>query len=327
MAGWHRAFASLVVLAVALTIGAPLPLAADSSPVPTAQAHAPSETAAGAALQARYGDPRLEGNDRAIERGAFELIAAAGATLEATYLERHGRTVNTDDARELFPAYRADRSRAAAVQRPATLIADRVYARLLAADAGTGAKVLFLAGGAGSGKTTALNRLRRDAPAGEVITFDGTFANETVDLQRIEEALGRGYAVEILYVHLDDPLRALANALNRAEQMAAELGTGRTVPARTLVALHAQARRSFVEIALRYAGDPRVTVTVIDHSGGPDAASPTIAGDAAVAFLRARLLDAAAVARLQDAAVAMVEERYRAGAISAATYRGFMAGG
>jgi hypothetical protein len=51
-----------------------------------------------------------------------------------------------------------------------------------------------------------------------------------------------------------------------------------------------------------------------------------LSGDEAVAFMRARQLDAAEVLRLQAAAEALVDERYRAGAISAQTWRGFGGG-
>ena len=113
------------------------------------------------------------------------------------YVERYGRSVNTDDARELFPAYRADRSRAGLVQRPATELSERVYARLLDAGRGKGGTVIFLAGGSGSGKTTALRRMMRERPLDDAITFDGTFADHAADLRRIRQALDQGYEVSV----------------------------------------------------------------------------------------------------------------------------------
>ena len=101
--------------------------------------------------------------------------------------------MNTDDARELFPAYRADRSRAGLVQRPATELSERVYARLLDAGRGKGGTVIFLAGGSGSGKTTALRRMMRERPLDDPITFDGTFADHAADLRRIRHTLNQGY--------------------------------------------------------------------------------------------------------------------------------------
>jgi hypothetical protein len=94
------------------------------------------DTAAGAALQKQLGNPCLTRPDREIEREAFELVARDGNELVDDYLGRYGNSVNTDDARELFAAYRADRSRAAAVHAPSTELSARIYARLLDAHRG-----------------------------------------------------------------------------------------------------------------------------------------------------------------------------------------------
>ncbi len=319
MAGWRGLAAGMALLALTTWVG---PSSAD----PSAFVRTLPDTAAGAALQQQFGAQGLAVSEQAIEREAFELLATQGDALAATYRARHGRMVNTDEARELFPAYAADRSRAAAVHRPATLLAERVYADLLAAEGGEVDGVVFLAGGAGSGKTTALHRMMRSQPAGEVVTFDGTFADRDADLRRIRQARDAGLPVRVIYVHLDDPLVALANALARAEQMAAELGTGRTIPAAELVGLHARARQAFVAVAEASAADPQVTFLLVDHSGGPEQPREPLSGDEAVAFMRARQLDAAEVLRLQAAAEALVDERYRAGAISARTWRGFGGG-
>ena len=135
MPGWRGLAASFVLLL--LTAFAAVPEAQPAGDPPAAAppfGHEFPDDTAGAALQARLGNPRLAAPDRAIEREAFELLATQGDALVASYVERYGRSVNTDDARELFPAYRADRSRAGLVQRPATELSERVYARLL--DAG-----------------------------------------------------------------------------------------------------------------------------------------------------------------------------------------------
>ena len=325
MPGWRSLATSLAFLVLAAFATAPQPQPVADPP----EAAAPStlgrpETATGADLQARLGNPHLAAADGAIEREAFELLATRGDALVAAYLERYGRSVNTDDARELFPAYRADRSRAGAVQRPATELSERVYVKLLGADRGKRGRVIFLAGGSGSGKTTALHRMMRERPLDDAITFDGTFADHDADLRRIRQALDQGYDVSVIYVHVEDPLRALGNAIARAEQMAAELGSGRTIRATELVGLHAKARRAFVDVAAALADDPRVDFTVLDNSGAADEVRPSLEGEAAVAFMRERLLSGAEVAELGREADALVVEKFRAGEISAPTYRGFL---
>ena len=324
MPGWRGLAASLVLLL--LTAFAAVPEAQPAGDPPAAAppfGHEFPDATAGAALQARLGNPRLAAPDRAIEREAFELLATQGDALVASYVERYGRSVNTDDARELFPAYRADRSRAGLVQRPATELSERVYARLLDAGRGKGGTVIFLAGGSGSGKTTALRRMMRERPLDDAITFDGTFADHAADLRRIRQALNQGYEISVVYVHVEDPLRALGNALARAEQMAAELGSGRTIRATELVALHAKARRAFVMVAEEMEGDPRVGFTVIDNSGEAGEVRPSLEDEAAVAFMRQRQLADIEVERLAREADALVTEKFRRGEISEQTYRGF----
>jgi hypothetical protein len=135
------------------------------------------DTKAGAALQERLGDAHLTGVDKEIEREAFDLLARDEGALVDQYISQHGKTVNTDDARELFPAYQADRSRAAAVQQPSRELSNKIYAKLLDENRGRVREVIFLAGGGGSGKTTALKKIVLDQGANDAITFDGTFAN------------------------------------------------------------------------------------------------------------------------------------------------------
>jgi predicted ABC-type ATPase len=280
-------------------------------------------TEAGDALQKRLGDAQLTGVDKEIEREAFELLARDEGGLIDKYISLYGKNVNTDDARELFPAYQADRSRAAAVHGPSTELSNKVYAKLLEENRGTVDEVIFVAGGGGSGKTTALKKMVLDQGADDVITFDGTFANPSANQERIKQALDNGYEVSVVYIHVENPLKALANALDRAERMAAEKGSGRTIPTAQLIEQHAKARQAFVNAAKEMKSDPRATFQIIDNSGALDHIKLVGSGDDAVDFMQQRLYDTNAVERLKKEGEELVETWFRAGKISSRTYRGF----
>lgn len=186
-------------------------------------------------------------------------------TLATNYIEKFGNTVNTDDARELFPSYQADRTTSAAVHEDASAIAKEAYQQLLTSKQGEGNNiVLFTAGGTGSGKTAALKALGNvgDFP----IIYDTNMNKLASAAQKIDDALAHGFDVKISYVH-NDIQTALDNALSRAENMRTKLGSGRTVPLEEHLNTHIGAPSTIAELAERYAGNNRVEVAAIDNTG------------------------------------------------------------
>lgn len=179
-----------------------------------------------------------------------------------------GRVINTDEARELSPEYRADRSLAAAVQDAASAFTKRLFAEKLSkpTPAGLEPAVLFLGGGGGSGKSTGLELMGPNVDKFEMI-YDTTLASRTGEKQ-IQAALDAGRDVSIVYT-FRDPVESFGAALERAMRMEKTNGSGRTVPLEIIAADHRDARANIDKLAAKYANDPRVTILAIDNSRGP----------------------------------------------------------
>ena len=183
-----------------------------------------------------------------------------------------GRVMNTDEARELSPEYRADRSLAAAVQEASSAFVQRLYADKLAQPTPEGLEpqVLFLGGGGGSGKSTGLDLLGPLGGKVEMI-YDTTLASQNAE-KRIQAALDAGRDVSIVFTYRD-PVESFGAVLERAMRMEKEKGSGRTVPLEVLAEDHLAARANFEALAAKYADDPRVEMIAIDNSRGKNNAA------------------------------------------------------
>lgn len=202
---------------------------------------------------------------RAIEEHAAAAVESNPEAAVKRYLKENGNVINTDNARELFPAYQADRTASAAVHEPASYVAKQAYRTLLDTEKGVGNNtVLFTGGGTGSGKTTAIKGLENLAEY--PIVYDSNLNTLKSSVAKIEQALAGGYKVRIGYV-FNDIATAMDNALGRAERMATELGSGRTVPVDAHVDTHVGSQKVLQDLMAKYKNDPRVDFRLIDNSG------------------------------------------------------------
>lgn len=210
--------------------------------------------------------PELSPAMREIEDEAATMVELNEDKMVQEYLQKNGNVINTDEARELFPAYRADRTQSAAVHEPASYLSKRAYDHLLATKKETGNNtVLFTAGGTGAGKTYSIGKLVDDL-AEFPIVYDTNLNTLNSTVNKIEKALEKGFEVKIGYVY-NDIDKAMDNALSRSERMIDELGTGRTVPIDTHIDTHVGSQKVLQELMAKYAEDPRVDISVLDNSG------------------------------------------------------------
>jgi hypothetical protein len=188
----------------------------------------------------------------------------------AAYRKRFGNVINVDDARELSPDYaHSKESRTAfanAVQSGAGELAWNAYTQMLEEPPPPGKSplVAFLAGGAGSGKSSAVGNVPglNNTIAHAHIVFDSTMSRLDDAVERINMALAAKHDVLIAYVHRD-AVDAFTNGnLPRAEN------DGRTVPIAYHAAGHAGAAEVIRALQEKYKGDKRVEIRAIDNSRG-----------------------------------------------------------
>ena len=256
-----------------------------------------------------------------IEQSYFERLANDYTGLASEYAAlpstNGGRILNTDDAREMSPEYRADRTRSADVHEPSSAFVKQMYAEKLSQPTPPGMDntVLFTAGGTGAGKTTGLQMARevnqnvRDA---EMVYDTNMNSFDSAD-KKIDQALKAGRKVGVVYTYRD-PVEAMeGGALKRASRMEAEMGTGRTVPIDEHFKTHMGSRDVMDQLQAKYGDDHRFSMMVIDNSRGPGGVKVVSGLD------KLPRLDHNEVRKgLSDA----LEKAYRSGSISQAIYEG-----
>lgn len=175
-------------------------------------------------------------------------------------LTDNGYLIDVDLIRELSAEYRADRSRSPQIHRAASALSKELYARALARPVREDKepKVRFMAGGGGSGKSSAAERFLGDNAAD--ITFDGTLSNLDRAKVNIDAALASGRDVEIVYVYRS-PEKSAEGAIQRA------IDTGRPVPIDVLAEAHAQSGQVVKALAQAYNADERVSIRAIWNDG------------------------------------------------------------
>jgi hypothetical protein len=256
-----------------------------------------------------------------IEKAYFDRLATdyQGLTSEYAALPstENGRILNTDDAREMSPEYRADRTRSADVHEPSSALVKQMYADKLSQPTPSGRDntVLFTAGGTGAGKTTGLqeaNKVSQNIRNAEIVYDTNMNSFDSAD-KKISQALRAGRKVAIVYTYRD-PVEAMENgALKRASRMEAETGTGRTVPIDEHFRTHAGSREVMEKLQQKYGDDSRFHLVAIDNSRGPGKAVVVSGLDKLPKFNHTEVRKG-----LSDA----LENAFRSGKISEAIYKG-----
>lgn len=220
-----------------------------------------------------------------------------------------GRRLDTDLVRELSPEYRVDRTLSPRIHKAASAFTKARFARMLAAPVTEGRDnaVLFTAGGGGSGKSTAAERVIGKSNAD--IIYDGTLSNLARARADIEAALATGRAVRIVYVYRS-PENSAASAIGRA------IRGRRPVPVSVLAEAHANAGKVVKALAQEYADNAEVEIIAINNDGEMQDAErmsissiPEVSQDEAESVFRAALEEARAAGQLDDPLYAAFDGR------------------
>jgi hypothetical protein len=218
---------------------------------------------------------------RAVEARFAGYLEANTEAAIARYLDKFANEINVDNARELSADYapggidaedeatRNARTRwGEAVHEPASALIKELYRRALAQDtpANRRRQVLFTAGGAGVGKTTAIRRIAEFSDTVRLnvaeIIYDTTLASFGSAIGRIVQALDSGRMVSIIYVYRDPMISLVNGVLPRAREL------GRIVPLEVFLDTHLGSIETILKIAATFKNNPQVAIVIIDNREG-----------------------------------------------------------
>ena len=145
-----------------------------------------------------------------LQQKIFSDFDAAVREYSALPATKNGKLLDTDQARELSPEYRADRSLAPKVHEAASAFTQRVFETRMA-DSPDGGLVMFMAGGGGAGKSSAEYLLGAEMDRAGTI-LDGTLSSYDKAARNVQLALDNNQSVIIAYVYRE-PVEAMRNGV------------------------------------------------------------------------------------------------------------------
>ena len=202
--------------------------------------------------------------NRLLEQKIFSDFDAAVEEYSGIKETKKGRLLDTDLARLLSPEYRADRNRAPEVHEAASAFTQRLFEkRMQEMRERPGGLVLFMAGGGGSGKSSAETLLDDVFNRANTIV-DGTLSGYEKAMRNIQLALDSGQAVMIAYVYRE-PVDSLVGGVFKR---AMDPKNGRTVALDALVKGHAGSNETVLKLQKDFADNPLFDVVAVDNSRG-----------------------------------------------------------
>lgn len=202
--------------------------------------------------------------NRILEQKIFSDFDEAVREYSAIGGTKKGRLLDTDLARLLSPEYRADRNCAPEVHEAASAFTQQLFEkRMQEMREKPGGLVLFMAGGGGSGKSSAETLLDDVFNRANTI-LDGTLSGYAKAMRNVQLALDSGQAVMIAYVYRE-PVDSLVGGVFKR---AMDPTNGRTVALDALVKGHAGSNETVLKLQKDFADNPLFDVIAVDNSRG-----------------------------------------------------------
>jgi len=240
-----------------------------------------------------------------------EGAMSAYARIPAT---KNGKVIDTDLFRELSPEYRENRALASNVHEPASELNRAYFTRLLERTRGQEGTWLFTGGGPASGKSAAVSD---EVESSAQAVVDGTMGKPDRVVRDVNRVL-EDPTKDVSIVYIDrDPVKAFDLALKRSMSMEQNTGSGRTIPVKDFLDMHAASRRSIQKIYEQLGDNPRVDIQIWDNNGN--------AGEQFLTTVdKISTFDYDTTA---ERVMTRLENAYDSGEISESVYRGYKTGG
>lgn len=173
----------------------------------------------------------------------------------------NGRVISADTARELYAPYAKDRDGAVLHTSTTDEPAGRFASELVRKRIGEieGPVVHAMAGGAGSGKTSYLQKYSKALRDSDII-FDSTSAHYGKTKELIEHSLKENKHFLLTFIY-----RPFEKALEGNKERFKD--TGRLVPPHYMAYSHIAALDTFIKLREEYKNDPHVSFEAFDNSG------------------------------------------------------------
>lgn len=144
-------------------------------------------------------DTSLKGDNARLQDESIKTFIVDKERLTKAYIDRFGNTANTDDARKLFTDIGYNGLNASAVHEASSALNKEAIKSMISSSKSN--TIEMFAGGAGSGKTSAISGLKPDLKNSAAAIIDGNLAGFEGAVSKVNDFLSKGKEVNITYVY------------------------------------------------------------------------------------------------------------------------------